>query len=42
LVHLEKIIQNAARFKKEEALEMGKLLQDIEAKAAYADKRIKP
>jgi hypothetical protein len=42
LVHLEKIIKNAARFKKEEALEMGKLLQDVEAKAAYADKRIKP
>jgi hypothetical protein len=42
LVHQEKIIKNAARFNKEEAMEMGKLLQDIEAKAAYADKRIKP
>lgn len=42
LVHLKKIIKNAARFKKEEALEMGKLLHDIEAKAAYVDERIKP
>ncbi len=42
LAHPEKMIKNSARFTKEEALVMGKLLQDIEAKAAYADKRINP
>ena len=42
LVHTEKLIRNSARFSKDEALEMGGLLQDVEARAAYADKRITP
>jgi len=40
--HPEKIIKNAVLFNREEALKMGKLLQDIEARAAFADKRIQP
>lgn len=40
--HPERIIKNAVSFNKVEALEMGKLLQDIEARAAYAEKRVQP